>query len=85
MSEDAEKTQKDNARARAQMIKDLIPTTNELEQKLDMLPEGKYNDKDLDGLENKMDKILGQVGSEKKVEKSSKKSAKKVTKKKAKK
>ena len=84
MSEDGEKMQKDNARARAQMIKDLIPTTNELEQKLSMLPEGTYNDKDLDGLENKMDRILGQV-SEKKAEKSSKKSAKKVTKKKAKK
>ena len=84
MSEDGEKMQKDNARARAQMIKDLIPTTNELEQKLSMLPEGTYNDKDLDGLENKMDKILGQV-SDKKTEKSSKKSTKKVTKKKAKK
>jgi hypothetical protein len=62
------------------MIKDLIPTTEELEQKLDMLPERTFTDKDLTLIENKMDKILGQTD-----DKPSKKSAKKTTKKKAKK
>lgn len=69
---------------RATMIKDLIPTTEDLEQKLSMLPEGTYSDKELGVLEKKMDKILGQT-TEKSEEKPSKKSAKKTIKKKAKK
>ena len=59
MSEDGAKVQRDQARKRATMIKDLIPTTLELEQKLSMLPEGTYSDKELDVLEKKMDKIIG--------------------------
>ena len=62
------------------MIKDLIPTTSELEQKLSMLPEGIYNDKELDNLEGKMDRILSKVSDKKSGKKTSKVGKKKAKK-----
>lgn len=61
LSEDGAKAQKEQVRKRAEMIKDIIPTTVELEQKLNMLPEGSFIDKDMEKLETKMDKILAQT------------------------
>lgn len=65
MSEDGSKSQREQAKERATMIKNIIPVTVDLEQKLGMLPEGTFLDKDMDLLETKMDKIIG-ANSEKK-------------------
>jgi hypothetical protein len=59
MTEDGEKIQKEQAVERATMIKDMIPKTEELEQKLSMLKEGTYTDPELQKLEKNMDKIIG--------------------------